>query len=185
MTAKQQGIRRSRMRDKADSIRQDLWPDESVWDAKMHGGFRAIPKTMPLIMRIIDSQCDGQPAGKVYFTLWCRTWDSPLVNIDDPRMLAYESGFDSERSESTWKQRMRKLDKLGFIKSQEGVKGEFQYVLLLNPHNVIKDNKSGMNIPNQLMMAFKERLLDIGAKDFDEDDEIKVTQTSTEILNTF
>jgi hypothetical protein len=152
-----------------EQIRQKFWPDDPVWD-KNYAGFRAIPKTMPLIMRIIDSQCDGQPAGRVYFTLWCRTWDSPVVSIDDPRMLAYESGFDGERAESTWKRRMRTLETLGFIKSHAGVKGDFQYVLLLNPHRVIKENKSTMTISNSLMMAFDERMLDIGAKDFDEEE---------------
>lgn len=184
MNVKQQGVRRSKMRDRAERLRQELWSDEPVWDAKKHGGFRAIPKTMPLIMRIIDSQCDGKPAGKVYFTLWCRTWDSPLVSIDDPRMLAYESGFDGERAESTWKQRMRKLQSLGFIKSHEGVKGEFQYVLLLNPHQVIKENNSSMSIPNQLSMAFDERMLDVGAKDFDVEVEEKPLEKS-ETLSPF
>ena len=179
MNVKQGSARRSKMQNRAEKMRQEIWPNESVWD-KQYAGFATIPKTMPHIMRIIDSQCDGKPAGRTYFALWCRTWNAPVLSIEDPRIMAYESGFDSERAESTWKNRMKKLEELGFIKSHEGVKSEYQYVLLLNPHQVIRENKNGMSIPAKFSLALKERMEEIGAKDFNKPEEVE-TQVTTDV----
>lgn len=183
MNAKQGSARRSKMQNRAENRRQELWPDESVWK-KEYAGFATIPKTMPHIMKIIDSQCDGKPAGRTYFALWCRTWDAPVLSIEDPRIMAYESGFDSARAESTWKNRMKRLEELGFIKSKEGVKGEYQYVLLLNPHQVIRENKSEMSILPKFLLALKERMEEIGAKDFNkpEEPEEPETQVTTDVM---
>ena len=164
MNVKERAAKRSKMQKRLDEIRAEQWPDEPVWD-KNYAGFTTIPKTMPYIMRIIDAHCDGKPAGRTYFALWCRAWDAPVLHIDDPRIMAYESGFDNERAESTWKGRMKKLEELGFIKTKAGVKGDYQYVLLVNPHRVIKENTK-LKIPEKFQMAFDERFSEIGAKDF-------------------
>ena len=69
--------------------------------------------------------------------------------------MAIESGFDSERNISTWKTRMRELEKFGFINSIRGVKGEFQYVLIVNPLNVI-ENLENITEYSSLPKSIKE-----------------------------
>jgi hypothetical protein len=81
--------------------------------------------------------------------------------------MAYESGFTGQRAVYTWKDRMKNLTEIGFIKSASGASGEFSYVLILNPYYVVKEIKKGRSphISSELYNALYQRSLDIGAKD--------------------
>ena len=50
-------------------------------DRKAHKGFTTIPKTMPLILRIMDEMTKGAPVSSTYMTLWCSTWDNGFVQV--------------------------------------------------------------------------------------------------------
>jgi hypothetical protein len=56
----------------------------------------------------------------------------------DPREMAFHAGFDGQRAERTWKQRLNILAELYFINLQEGPSGPASYALILNPYKVIK-----------------------------------------------
>lgn len=166
MNIKQQATRRSKAQEKALRLREEYWPDlghEDIWDRKKHKGFTTIPRTIPLLMNIIDSMSKNQPAGYVYFILWCRAFDEALVVVDSPAALAAESGFTGERAVSTWRGRMRTLHELGFIDCRQGATGPYHYVLIKNPHSVAKQLKG--EIPESLYRQLLDRALDIGAKD--------------------
>jgi hypothetical protein len=123
-------------------VRKALWPtvgDEVLWLRKQNDGFTTIPRTMPLINKIIDRLSGkGFPLSSTYLTLWCHVFDEAYVEIRNAKELAFESGFGGNRAETTWLVRMRKLKELGFIDSKSGSSGDFHYVLLLNPLLVIK-----------------------------------------------
>lgn len=166
MNDKQQAVRRSKAQEKALKLREEYWPslpEGELWDRKMHRGFTTIPRTMPQVMNIIDSLSKNQPAGSTYFVLWCRAYDEALVVVDTPSALAAESGFTGERALTTWRQRMRALQELGFIDCKEGATGPFHYVLLKNPHTIVKRLKE--KIQDGLYRQLLDRALDIGAKD--------------------
>jgi hypothetical protein len=158
----------SKGQEKAKALRDSCWPDlddEKLWNRKLYSGFTTIPRTMPLIMNIIDSLSKNKPAGQVYFVLWCRTFDQALLVIDNPMTLAVEAGFSGERALSTWKDRMRALVDLGFIDAKEGPTGAFHYVLLLNPHKVVWPLKD--KIQEGVFRQLQTRAIDIGAKDME------------------
>ena len=123
-------------------MRLKLWPDisdEQLWIRTQRTGFTTIPRTMNLIGRILDSfSGKGFPLSDTYLTLWCWVFDEAFVEIHNPMEFAYESGFNGSRAESVWKIRMRRLEELGFIKAKPGLAGDFHYVLLLNPIQVIE-----------------------------------------------
>jgi len=54
-----------------------MWPDaeDRRWDRIAYGGFITIPKTMPLIGRIMDEMSKNFPVSSTYNALWARTWD--------------------------------------------------------------------------------------------------------------
>lgn len=60
---------------------------------------------------------------------------------------------------------MKKLQELGFIDAKEGASGDFNYVLILNPHIVIQKLKG--IIQESRFRQIYSRALDIGAKDFE------------------
>jgi hypothetical protein len=161
--------RKTKMEVKAAKLRKDFWPDikdEDLWDRLRNDGFTTVPRTMALIMGIIDGLSNkGQPAGQAYFVLWCHVFYESFVTIDNPLVFAAETGFSGERALTTWKQRMKKLQELGFIDAKEGASGDFNYVLILNPHIVIQKLKG--IIQESRFRQIYSRALDIGAKDFE------------------
>ncbi len=153
-------------------LRNQLWPDISehdLWLRKQRQGFTTIPRTMNLIGRIMDQHSGkGFPLQQTYLTLWCWVFDEGLVEIRNPKEMAFESGFSGPRGETTWRTRMRKLRELGFIMSKTGLSGEFQFVLLLNPLKTIQKiycEKTKDIAYNTLL----SRMAQIGADDLDID----------------
>jgi hypothetical protein len=156
----------SKAQERALQLRQDFWSEiseDKLWHRKKHAGYTSIPRTMPVLMNIIDALSKNQPAGRTYFVLWSRTYDESLLIIDNPMTLAWEAGFTGERALSTWKQRMRTLQDLGFILAKGGAAGAFHYVLLLNPHQVVWGLRA--KIQEQMFRQLIDRANDIGAKD--------------------
>lgn len=150
----------------AEQKRKEFWGDveDQLWHRKSSDGFITIPRTMPYILNIIDELTRGKPASSTYFTLWCHTNDASLVQIDNAESFAYESGFFSERKATTWKQRMRSLKECNFIDNKEG-SHEFSYILLYNPHIIIKDMKEEiLKIKESLYYTLIDRAHRVGAK---------------------
>ncbi|WP_420007107.1 hypothetical protein, partial [Vibrio cholerae] len=102
-----------------------------------------------------------------YLALWCNVFDENFLEIKEKRRYAFESGFSGERAVTTWTNRMRKLENLGFIEAREGIEGEFSYVLLINPLEVIK-NIYTEKPKDEMYNALITRMSDVGAK-FDKD----------------
>jgi len=57
------------------------------------------------------------------------------------------------------------LVELGFIKAESGQKGDYDYILLLNPYNVIKSHYDSGNVSKPKYIAFFSRAQAIGASD--------------------
>ena len=93
-----------------------------------------------------------------------------VIRIQNPMILASESGFSGPRQLTTWNARMELLEKFGFIKTAKGPTGPYEFVILLNPYVVIKNYMNDpANMPNenlkQLFLALEIRASEIGADD--------------------
>lgn len=162
----------ARARGKAYSERrqkliESLWgkdiDDLAIWDRQEHKGFTTIPRTLPYIIKIMDSMsAKGSPLGSTYLALWCRVFDEGFIEIKENKTLAYEAGFTGQRAAHTWTSRMRTLNELGFIDAKPGPQGEFQYVIIINPLRVIKDKYEGKE-KNEAYNALSARMIDVGA----------------------
>jgi|SRR5690606_7582062 len=161
--------RASKMSKRTLELRAQLWPelDESVlWDRTKAKGFTTIPRTMPLILNIMDDLAGkGTPISKAYLGLWCRVFDEGMLELKDYQELSSEAGFTGQRAIHTWKQRMSLLVKLGFIKAEPGQKGDYDYVLLINPYYVIREHYDSGKIQKAKYIAFYSRAQAVGAVD--------------------
>lgn len=166
-------VKASKMIEKRLEQREKLWPninEKQIWSRKRSHGFTTIPRSMPLIMEIMDDLSNGKPVSRVYLALWCRVFDEGFITINNPRELAFESGFSGQRAERTWLERMRALRDMGFVITEAGAAGEFNYVLILNPYQVILklNKKDGKAVHHLNYTALVNRAIEIGAKDMDE-----------------
>lgn len=156
----------TKAQEKALAFREAYWPEvgeELLWHRKRCDGYTTVPRTMPVLMSIIDALSKNRPAGRTYFGLWARAFDESLLVIENPASLAAEADFSGERAISTWRQRMRTLKELGFIDAKPGSAGEFHYVLIFNPHRVVWNLKG--QIQEGLFRQLWERAIDVGATD--------------------
>ena len=151
------------------ALREHLWPaiEPWLWNRKAHRGFATIPKTLPLILKIMDEMTKGAPVSSTYLTLWCSTWDNSFVAVSKPSEMANAAGFGGQRGEHTWASRMRKLQELNFIDIKAGRSGPMSHVLLYNPHFVLREHyaKKTPGLTEASYTALLEWALDIGARD--------------------
>lgn len=161
---------RKKASERRRDLRQRLWPDlmdEHLWIRTQKTGFTTIPRTMPLLMRIMDTLAGkGTPVSMPYLTLWCWTFDEAIVEIRHPKQFAYESGFSGPRAESLWKGRMRRLEELGLIRAKPGLSGDYHYVVLLNPILVIERHYAD-RANDVAFSTLLGRLTEVGADDLD------------------
>lgn len=160
---------RSKIEAQTKRLRDNLWPDAAtrIWDYKTSDGWLNIPRSMPVIMRLLDSLTKGQPVSATYFELWCRTYNDGFVTASRPREMAFFSGFDGERAQRTWLSRIRKLHELGFIEIKEGSSGPVSYILINNPYTPLKKLRDDGQISDRFWHALIARMLEIGADDLD------------------
>lgn len=134
-----------------------------IWTRKTNDGFFTVPRTMPVVMQIIDAQTKGQPAGHTLLCLWARSPDHPVITIENPATFAAEAGFIGERAVDTWRKRMRQLRDLLFIQTKPGASGEFHYILLVNPNAAVEWLRTQGKVQDILYGRFLDRLVEVGA----------------------
>ena len=173
MTEKQTMKRMNNVREMNLEIRKTYWPDikpEDLWllEDKKRGGFAQVPRTLSIIMNLINDiikRREGKavPAGKTYLVLWLNVFSDGFLRIDDERDAAFAAGYEGERNVTTFRAHMRILQELGFIDFKEGHKNPSQYVLMLNPYKVVKRLFEDKQIPEKHYTALLERASAIGS----------------------
>jgi hypothetical protein len=165
--------RRTGAQDRAKTKRDGMWPHAAsvVWDRKKHKGFTSIPRTLPHVMLAMDSLCKNAPPSAPYLVLWARAFEEHFLTIENPAVMAAESGYSGQRAVTTWNGRMKSLVELGFIEAKRGPTGDYQYVLMRNPNLVMekleRDGRFTNESQRMLYEQFRHRHLDIGGKDFE------------------
>lgn len=153
--------------------REMLWPGGNswVWHRSANKGFATIPKTMPLILQIMDDLSKGRPVSSTYLGLWCDTWDNSMVTVTKPTDMALAAGFTGQRATYTWSTRIHLLQDLRFINFQAGKSGPISHVIIWNPHWVIRwhhaQKTPGLTEAN--FNALLDRGIEVGAKDMTEE----------------
>lgn len=151
------------------ALRDMHWPGAApnLWHRTANKGFATIPKTMPMILKIMDEMTKGAPVSSTYLTLWCCTWDNSFVVLNKHADMANASGFGGQRGEHTWATRMKKLQELHFIDIKPGKSGPMSNAIIWNPHLVLRwhHNQKTPGLTEASYNALMEWALDIGAKD--------------------
>lgn len=168
MTKKSEKIYANKIDQTRVELFNRLWGEEEisqipVWDRKTEKGFTTVPRALPYVCSVIDYLSDkGKPTSQIYLSLWFRNSDQGLIEIKNEKELAFEGGFRSNRAVTTWKNRMKKLKELGFIKSMGGSSSDYQYIILVNPFKVIRGLQE--KLPQELSNALSGRMSEVKAE---------------------
>lgn len=165
--------KKSRAAKKVEALRASLWPDLDpglLWNRLTDDGFTSVPRTLPIIMSIIDDLTKGKPASDAYFELWCRAYDEMYVSLGAAAMLATHSGYTGQRAVRMWSERIEALNDLGFIRIREGASGKLSHAVILNPHLVIKELFAikHLGVAKEKYTALVERATETGSIDFED-----------------
>lgn len=150
------------------SLRQELWPNvdpAQLWSRKRAKGFATVPRTMPLMLVIMDSLSVGKPVSTTYLDLFCRVFDESFVRLDKPHEMAFASGFTTGRGPHIWAERLDILKKLGFIDLAPGAQGPRGFALLYNPYLIIRRLKKAGKVEAGMFNALLSHATAIGATD--------------------
>ncbi len=148
-------------------MRDQIWPGEAerLWHRTKEDGFSTIPRTLPLVMTLIDDlKGKGRDASRVYFDLWCRQMDDSFVEVTDEEAFAYSCGYSTPgRNVRTCRERTDLLRELGFISGRPDGSRKYGYVLLHHPHLVVADLQKTGRIKPEWWWAFTKRATQVGA----------------------
>lgn len=156
--------RGAKLAEQRRALREQLFPgvtDDLLWDRKREVGFATIPRTLPLIMQIMDSLTKNNPVSSTYLDLWARAFDEGFVRLDKPAEMAVCSGFLTARGPGIWASRLDLLARLKFISLAPGPQGERAYALIFNPYIVVQAKRE--EIDRRLFNSFLAQALAIGA----------------------
>jgi hypothetical protein len=155
--------------------RRKLWPDltdDMLWSMS-NDGWVAIPRLMPLMMSIMDDLSGkGFPVGQTYLEMWSRIRiEESFLILNRPEEMAFHAGFEGQRALRTWKDRVRRLEDIGFITIQPGPLGDLSYVAFFNPYHIIKRAYLNKKIQEKKWQALMVRANEVSALDIDDIDE--------------
>jgi len=149
-----------------ETLREQLWPGSSsrIWNRKKESGFCTIPRTLGVIMTLIEQLADkGKDVSRIYFELWCRAFDDYLIEVGDAEGFAFASGLTAPgRNVRSWDERLGVLAKLGLIEVAPRGTKRHGYILLLDPHKVVKQLHDKGKVSAEWWGAYIQRAAEIG-----------------------
>jgi len=149
---------------KREGYKKEFWPDEIAWtgDQYQQGWFRA-PRTMPLILSLLSNKkvtATTLDPSRVYLDLLARHRDSGIVEMADEGDHSYAAGYHGPRGVRTWKERMRLLETLGFIKSKKGGNQQYKFVLLVHPTIAVQRLQEKGKVDSHWWDTYRARQID-------------------------
>lgn len=162
---------RKRIAKKITELRTRLWPDlneEELWSRNLYDEFTTVPRTMPIILNIIDQLSEGSKRTSItYLALWCQAFDEMYISLQNAPELAFHAGFTGQRAVRTWRERIKVLEEFGFICTAPGTAGPYSHAIIVNPHFVVR-RLFAAGTPGLTAASFNalvERAIDISAED--------------------
>jgi hypothetical protein len=155
--------------------RRKLWPeltDDMLWSMDKEG-WVALPRLMPLMLSIMDDLSGkGFPVSRAYLELWSRVRiEESFLALNRPEEMAFHAGFEGQRALRTWKDRMQRLAKLGFIGVKPGPLGDLSYAVIYNPYHGIKRAYLAGHVHENKWQALVIRATEVSAFDLDDIDD--------------
>lgn len=156
-------------------LREALWPnDEAIWTGENEKGWFRAPRTLPLILAVLDSKeiSGNKKPSLVYVELLSRHLDNGIVAIAHEADHALATGYSNARGKRSWEERMEILEKSGFIKSKGSGARKFKQVLLVHPDFAFRRLIEQKKVPDDIWHEYQKRQIDSRAVPFHEQNKV-------------
>jgi hypothetical protein len=163
-TNKKKKRKRLKPDERRKQLRERLWPgsEELIWDRRRNDGWITIPKVLSLICALLKQLAKNDPT-RIYIDLWCRSYDEGIIENIDEDKAAFSSGYFRTRASRTWRDHIRELEKLGFIKIATEGNNQIAHILLVNPLYAVDALRKRKKIDDDWWNAYSARANEIGA----------------------
>ena len=144
--------RRKELRDTLFGIEEAAWEPER--------GFFQAPRTLPLLVRLMSSpklRKGKADPGLVYIELLSRHWGEGVVEMAHEEDHAYAAGLRGTSAVKHWRERMRILTELGFIRVRADGFRKFAYVLIRPPALVVEELRQRKLVDEEWLSAYRAR----------------------------
>ena len=150
--------------ERREELRQELWPQEDAWTGESEKGWFRAPRTLPLVLALLDEkEFNGRSdLSRVYLELWARHRSGGVIEMVHEADHAYAAGYRGSRAVRTWQERIRILEKHGFIKSKQVGNQRYKYILLVYPATAIQRLREAGKVPEELWNAYRARQIETG-----------------------
>jgi len=134
-----------------------------LWTGKDERGYFSAPRTLPLIVRLISglSKKTIDPT-TVYLDLLSRHMGGGIVEMGAEEDHAYSSGYGGNRAPRTWRDRMKELERLGFIEVKKRGPRPYGYVLLIHPALAVKRLRDKGAVSDEWWEVYISRQMEVG-----------------------
>jgi hypothetical protein len=147
----------SQMATKRETLRKQLFPaDKDLWTGEEVGWFK-LPRTFPLLTALLKKDVRGkEDPTSTYLELLSHHYGGGFIILNQESEHAFASGYAPSRLRS-WRERMAKLEELGFIKTK-GVGGQtYKYVLLIHPTSVVEQLRLAGKVSEEWLNTYEVR----------------------------
>jgi hypothetical protein len=152
------------MRRSREAVRRERFPnsDREHWRSQKEAGYFCCPRLLPLLIQLADSKelVGSLACGYVYLDLFSRVFPEGTVGLSSPREHAFVCGYQGQRAERSWNERILALEKNGFIRVKRSSFQEVTDVLIRHPSHVLNELSAAGKIPPRL----RELLLEYSAR---------------------
>ena len=140
-----------------EELRKEYWPDEIVWTGENEKGWFRAPRTLSLIMVLLRSKAISgkQDPTSVYLELLARHKDSAVIDMESEGEHSFAAGYSDKRGTRTWQERMKILEKHGFIKTVAAGNTRYKHVLLIHPSIAVKKLYDANKIPKKWWETYR------------------------------
>jgi hypothetical protein len=156
--------------EKRERIRNEFFDDEEAWTGEREKGWFKAPRTLPLILELLSSkELSGNydPTG-VYLELLSRHIDGGVVEMTDEAVHAYGAGYFGSRAIRSWHERMKTLERNGFIITKRIGNQRYKFVLIVHPTVALQRLRDKGKVDDILWDAFRARQIEVKEDTYEE-----------------
>lgn len=159
-----------------EKLRKEYWLKEDAWTGEKEKGWFRAPRTLPLILSLLSSKelSGSKDPTRVYLELLARHIDEGVIEMVSEAEHSYAAGYEGSRGIRTWQERMKILEKLGFIKTKQIGNQRYKYVLLVHPTIAIQRLREDKKISDHWWDTYRARQINTGEASYEERQKAKI-----------